>query len=258
MIGRLGGPAGLVDRPREVFEQRERLEHEQVDPALEQPVELLADGRPNGRLAQPQQLAGRRAERPDGSADPGVAPDHVAGLAGELRAAPVECARPVGQAVRGQPDPVGAEGRGLDQLGAGLEVLAVDRPDDLRTGRDQLVEVGPLRDPAGIEQRAHRAVGQQRPGRESGQEAGTLAGRRAPRAVIGSRPVRPAPFAADAERSDPWPAGVRRDQSGTTSRAAAPTTLRTTEPMTAATIVSTVMSGGKSPTVRSNPVELAT
>ena len=78
--------------------------------------------------------------------------------------------RPVAHPVRRKPDPVGAERRGLDQFGAGREVLAVDRADELRAGGDELVEVGPLGDAARVEEGAHRAIGQQRPGGKPGPE----------------------------------------------------------------------------------------
>ena len=152
--------ARLLDGEQEVGQDRERLEDEQVDPALEEAVELFADGRPDRVVGQMDELAGRRSERSDRARHPGVPPGHVACLAGELRAAPVERGRPIAHPVSGEAEPVGPERGRLDQLGAGVQVLPVDRADQLGPGRDQLVEVGPLRDAPREQERAHRPVGQ--------------------------------------------------------------------------------------------------
>ena len=68
----------------------ERLDDEQVDPALEQAVDLLAERRPDRRLVVAGELAGRSAERPDRPGDQDVAAADVARLAGDLGATPVE------------------------------------------------------------------------------------------------------------------------------------------------------------------------
>ena len=111
-------------------------------------------------------------------------PDGLAGLAGELGGLAVEPAGQLLEAVFGQPEAVRAEGVRLDRVGAGLDVLAVDRRDELRPGQDQFVEAGALRDAARVEERAHRAVEQQRPAPQPdpeplalGQRAGAAAGR---------------------------------------------------------------------------------
>ena len=109
------------------------------------------------------EVAGRGAERTDGPGDQDVAAGHVAGLPGDLGAAPRQPAGLVGEPVRREADPVRPERRGLDQVSARREVLAMDRADQLGSREDQLVERGTLRDPAREQQRAHRAVGQQRP-----------------------------------------------------------------------------------------------
>ena len=82
----------------------------------------------------------RSAQRPDGPGDEDVPAGHVAGLAGDLGAAPRQPAGLVGETVGGEADAVGAERRGLDQVGAGREVLAVDRADQLGPRQDELVE----------------------------------------------------------------------------------------------------------------------
>src|SRR5207302_6006637 len=65
-------------------------------------------------------------ERPDGPGDPDRPADDVPGLFGDLRAVPVHVPDPAAQVVGVQLHRVGAEGVGLDHLGAGAEVVEVD------------------------------------------------------------------------------------------------------------------------------------
>ena len=162
-----GGPLRLLDGDREVLDRGERLEHEQVDAALEQPVDHLPERGADAGRVEVDQVVGRRPERSHGPGDQHVPAGDVAGLAGDLGAAPRQPAGLVGEAIGGQTHPVGAKGRGLDQVSAGRQVLAMDRTDELRPRQDELVEGGPLRDPAREEQRAHRPVRQQRAGGEA-------------------------------------------------------------------------------------------
>ena len=115
-VGRGRGPP----RPRcaRCSTERERLEPEQVDAALEQAVDGLAERRPDRRVVEVEQVAGRRAERPDRPGDQHVAPGDVACLAGELGAATGQLAGLVGQPERGEPHAVGPERGGLDEVGA--------------------------------------------------------------------------------------------------------------------------------------------
>ncbi len=144
-VGR--GPARLVDREAEVEQLRRGLDHEQVDAALEEAVDLLAEGRPDRRLVVTGQLAGRSAERTDRPGDQDVAAADVARLAGDLGAPPVEPGRLAGQPVTGEPEPVRPERGRLDQVGTGLDVLAVDGADEVGPARHELVETGALGDP---------------------------------------------------------------------------------------------------------------
>ena len=74
-------------------------------------------------------LARRRPERPDRSGDERITTGDVTGFAGELGAAAGQPSGTIGETVRGEADTVGAERRGLDEVGSGGQVLAVDRPD---------------------------------------------------------------------------------------------------------------------------------
>jgi len=68
--------------------------------------------------------------------------------------------------------PVGAEGERLDEVRAGLEVLAMDGRDEVRTRGGELVQAGSLRDAPGEQQGAHAAVGQQGTFGKAGGETG--------------------------------------------------------------------------------------
>ena len=168
-----GRAASLLDRDLEVIDQRERLEPEEVDAALEQAVDGLAERTAYGRLVEVQEVAGGWPERSDGSRDEDVAAGDVASLARQLRAAPSQATGLVAEAEGRQPRPIGAEGRGRDDVRAGREVLAVDRADQLWPRRDELVEHGPLRDAPREQERAHGAVGQEWAGGEALAEPGT-------------------------------------------------------------------------------------
>ena len=95
-----GSGPRLLDRDRQVVDERERLEPEQVGAAFEQPVDGLAEAAPDRPLVEVQDLARRRAERPDGPGHEHVPAGHVARLARDLGATPREPARLVAQAVR--------------------------------------------------------------------------------------------------------------------------------------------------------------
>ena len=141
-------------------------------------------------------------ERPDRAANQRVAPADLARLAGELRRTPVERADLALEAPGRQPLPVGTERQRLDQLGARLEVLAMGRPDQLRMGRDELLEAGPLRHAAAEQQRPQAAVDQERAVGEAAAEA--LARRADGRGVRSSVPYRTDGRAAGPEMTRPF------------------------------------------------------
>ena len=118
--------------------------------------------------------------------------DVVGGATGQPCGLAVELAGQVGHAVVGQRDGVRVEGVGLEDVGAGLEVLPVDRLDDpgrrdgeqvvvalevLRPVGEPLAAVGRLRGAVALDRGAHRAVDDQDPLR---QQAGQLAGQVGP------------------------------------------------------------------------------
>jgi hypothetical protein len=126
---------------------------------------------------------------------------HLVGdLAGQPRALLGELADPVGDVVVGQVGQVRAERVGLDGVGAGLEVGAVDVADHVRAGgvedlvaaleAGEVVEHQVAALPGVLEHRAHRAVGDEDALVERVEEASVGCGSH-PVRVVGSGVVRP-------------------------------------------------------------------
>ena len=145
-----------------MLELGEGLDHEQVDPALEEALDLFAEGLANDPFAIPRWAMCRAAERSDRTTDEDLAPAHVAGLSGQLCSAAVEHSRLGGQPVAGQSDSVRAKGGRLDRVRARFEIFAVDRADQVRSCDHELVEARALGNAAAEQQGAHGAVEQQR------------------------------------------------------------------------------------------------
>ena len=158
-----GGGPDLADRQQQLVEIVEGLEDQQVHATFEEPVELLAKDGPGGGVADPQVAVRGATERAHRPGDQGIPPGNVACLARELGTPAVEPGGQVAQAPVGEPDPVRAERRGLHEVRTGVEILAVDRPHEVRPRQDQLVEAGALGDSAREEQGAGRAVGDEGP-----------------------------------------------------------------------------------------------
>ena len=200
--GRVGDRAGDDDRPAPalLLEERldgedrglgverveDRLDEDEVAAAVDEPAGRLEVGRDElvvGDVAGTgvvdvrgdRRRARRRAERPRDVARPvGGALRHRVGLAaGQRGGLEVELVGELLHAVVGQRDRVGVEGVGLDDVGAGLEVLAVDAGDDLglRQGQqvvvalhvarpvgEALTAVAGLVGPVPLDGGAHRAV----------------------------------------------------------------------------------------------------
>jgi hypothetical protein len=159
----VAGAADLFDGGEQRFEVAESLAAEQVDSALEQPLHLLAEGGPSDPRMQPIRNSPNRPQRTDRSGHERLASGHVPGFTGELGAAAVDPRGQLLQAELRQPEAVCAEGVRFDRVRARLQVLAMDRRHDVGVGQYDLVEAGPLRYAAAVEQRAHGAVEEQRP-----------------------------------------------------------------------------------------------
>ena len=83
----------LVDREQQVPKINERLDHEQVDAALEQAVDLLAKRGTDRLVVEVEHVARRGTERADRAADEGFPTGDIAGLASHLGGAAIEPAR---------------------------------------------------------------------------------------------------------------------------------------------------------------------
>ena len=167
----IAGTLDLFDRGQQSLQIAEGLAHEQVDAAFEEPFDLLAEGRPREPGMRSILDSKRSTKRADGPGDQSLASGDVSRFAGELRRAAVHLSGQLLQPELGETEAIGAEGVGLDGVGAGLEVLAVDSGDDLGVGQDDLVEAGSLGNAAAVEQRAHCPVEQQRPASQLHAEA---------------------------------------------------------------------------------------
>ena len=97
--GRSDAARASATDDEDVLERRERLDHEQVDAALQEAVELLAHGGSHLGRVDPFRAVARADERPDRPGDERIAAGHVPGLAGHLGGPPVQ---PVG--LIGQPE----------------------------------------------------------------------------------------------------------------------------------------------------------
>lgn len=165
------------------------LDDQQVAAAVEQPQRGGAVRRHEGvevdvagaRVVDVRGDRGGAGGRAQGAGDVAralVGGDHVGGAAGQARRLEVELVGQRLEAVVGQRDGVGVEGVGLDQVGAGLEVLAVDRLDDRGLGQGEQVVVadqvaGPVGEPlaavaglvgpVALDRGAHGAVDDQDP-----------------------------------------------------------------------------------------------
>ncbi len=176
-VGRQRGhrPLGADDRRLRLQQVRAGLDDQRVGAAAEQAGRVLVVGvaeLAEGDVAERRQL-GARADRADHPAQPPVGGGELVGrLAGQPRARLRELADPLGYAILAEVGEVRAERVGRHAVRAGRQVRPVDVDDDVRPGRVQhlvaafvALEVGQGR-VAGLDHRAHRAVGDDDPRRE--------------------------------------------------------------------------------------------
>ena len=140
------------------------LDDEQVDAGIGQGTDLLSKGGASFIEAGFAQRLEPDAERADGAGNVGGARllllEVVDGLPGQLDACGVDLGDLRGEAVAGEAEPVGAEGVGFEDLGAGLEVFLVNREDEVGVREVQFVVAAIDEDTAGVEHRAHGAIGE--------------------------------------------------------------------------------------------------
>jgi hypothetical protein len=155
----LGGDEGRLAVER----VEDRLDEEQVDPALDEAANLLRVGcahvvegdRTEGRVVDPRRERERDVERPERACDEASA-RLVGGLPRQAGALEVHVVDGVLEAVVGLTDARRREGvRGRD-VGAGREVRAVDVEDEV--GPRQVEQVGVAADVAGMVAEALAAV----------------------------------------------------------------------------------------------------
>ncbi len=157
-----GGGSSLGDGDQQVAKVGECLEDEQVDATFEEAVDGFPEGGADLGVGKAQEVSGRDAERADRATDQHVPAADIASLPGDLGATPGDPAGIASEAERLQADTVRAERGGLDDVRAGVDVLAMDRTDELGPGPHEVIERRPLRHASRVQQRAHRPVGEER------------------------------------------------------------------------------------------------
>ncbi len=151
-----GGLARGEDGLAQLVEVGEGLEDQQVDAGLEQRLDLLAED--GARLGE-----GGGTERLDADAQRSDRAGHEGRLSGRLarqaHAGLVDGLQLLGEAEGGQARAVGAEGVGLEDLRAGLDVLLVDFLHQGGRGEVELVEAAVDEDALAVQHGPHGAVG---------------------------------------------------------------------------------------------------
>ena len=146
---------------------RHGLDDEHVHARLDQRADLF--DKCGARLIQPgfAQRLQAHSQRPHRARHPRLAGllvfqmSHC--LLGQANPGGIDLCHLAGQSVARQPESVGAEGVGLQDLGAGLQIVFVDRQDQVWIGKIQLVVAAVDKHPARIQHRAHGAVGEHGP-----------------------------------------------------------------------------------------------
>ena len=140
------GPADSLRRRLQVQGILGRLQEEEVNPAGQEPQGLAMEGGDQLVKGDPPRDRDGPGRRTHGAGHPAGffrCPYGVAGGAGDLRCPAVDFEDLLHQAVFGQHDVRGAEAVGLDDIGPGLQVGAVNVRDDVGAGQDQLL-IAPL------------------------------------------------------------------------------------------------------------------
>ena len=139
-----------------LLERRHRLDHEEVDAAIDEALGLLAVGGD----------ASAKVTLPKGSSGLPRGPIGAGHEGASLRRVLARCRAPsrlilrdlLLEAVGAELEAVGAEGVGLDDVDARLDVLLVDGAHEGGVREVQLVEAAVHEDAAGVEHRPHGAV----------------------------------------------------------------------------------------------------
>jgi hypothetical protein len=126
-----------VDRRADLVQIAKRLEDEQIDAAFEKRARLLAEVLARFVDADLAPRLDADAQRPDRAGHVGALARRAAR---DARPFDVDRDQRVGQTERPELDPVGAEGIGLDDVGAGADVILVDFLDELRPRQVQRIE----------------------------------------------------------------------------------------------------------------------
>ncbi len=158
------GQHGLV----KFLDVAESLEDDQVHACFRQRLDLFAEGGPGFLKRGLAERLNANPERAHRARDPHV--KALGCLPGELCPRQVDGADFVRHAVAGQPDRVGPESVGFDDLCPGLQVLVMELPDQRGLGQVQLVVAAIDEYSLGVQQGARGAVAQDRGGFQAGDQ----------------------------------------------------------------------------------------
>ena len=155
--GKRGKRAHRVNGRKQHLDIGESLQYEEIHAALLERLGLLA-------IDFKHLFAGRLAhfrsdgQRPDRAGDQHLMRGGFAGLAGNLHAAMIDLGDLIGEAERGELGAIGAEGIGLNNLRAGLDIGLMNAKDCLGLGGVQLLKAALRAD--GLKQHGtHGAIG---------------------------------------------------------------------------------------------------
>ena len=121
-----GGIARGDDGFAQFVQIAEGLEDQEIDAGFQQGIDLLAEGGARFGEGGGSERLDAHAQGPDGAGHEGAV---LGGLARQAHAGAVDRLQLLGHAERGQARPAGAEGVGLEDLGAGLDVFLVNLAD---------------------------------------------------------------------------------------------------------------------------------
>ena len=162
--GQVADLARGADRLADLGQVAEGFDDQQVSASLRQGRDLLGKGLAGTLGLHAAERRQAHAQRADIASHQHVLACIQHDLAGELYPGAVDLGYLSVQPVCSQLVAVGAEGVGLDDLRAGINIRPVDLGDQVRLRQVQLVEAACKPDAAGVEHGAHRPVAEQRGG----------------------------------------------------------------------------------------------
>ena len=156
-----------ADRFDQLGQAAKCLEQEHVDATVEQGLDLLAKGVAKFAHRQAVAKSGGRGRADGARHQQRRVPSLALRFARQAHPGPIQLGSSGFQAEARQPGPAGPKGVGLDDVGAGGDVCAMDRADQVAVRNIQLGQRAVERHAARVQHRAHGAVAHQHLSRQS-------------------------------------------------------------------------------------------